>query len=377
MDDDDDHSCYSDCHEKEVQPLEDVMGTASSTLPMETPAVSAHHQSAGDERDAVVAQLKQQFEDHKLATDAEIAQLKQQAAEKDAVNVRWMARAMFCRDLKATPLQSFADLMQRIEALGLPPMDDVSSTAEPVGIKAAAASSMGPSVVGNKRLDMSNFNYLWLTKEQKLQSPYLQMEIVNSALDDVLASHFFDSDATQYDTFVTNHARILQRLRAVLWYYLYDTLMSGMLDERDHMTPMAGVFVKSLIDQLPECRLNLTARAVIQANFKATESNTQLDTSKTDKLTFPTKLFDTTTGKYGDHVVSGFSDLVITDAADDTSFRAIIELKLRGKLQPSAVQKKERGQVFGEMLGLKCRHPQRPLYVGVLTDLFSLYVLLA
>eukprot|EP01039_Chlorochromonas_danica_P020713 gene20713-25353_t len=146
-----------------------------------------------------------------------------------------MARMRFCRGLKVTPLQSLADLMQRIEALGLPPMGDGSSTAEPVDIKAAAASSMSASVRNDKRLDMSHFNYLWLTKEQKLQCPYLHMEIVDSALDDVLASHFFDSDATQYDTFVTNHARILQRLRAVLWYYLYDTLMSGMLDERDHM----------------------------------------------------------------------------------------------------------------------------------------------
>jgi hypothetical protein len=87
-------------------------------------------------------------------------------------------------------------------------------------------------------------------------------------------------------------------------------------------------------------------------------------------LTFQTKTFDRTTGSDGEQVINGDTDLVITDASDHSSFRAIIELQ-----QPSAVQTRARGQVFAEMLGLKCHHP--PLHVGVLTDLFSLYVLLS
>eukprot|EP01033_Poteriospumella_lacustris_P004764 gene4764-3419_t len=369
--------CSQSDSRKEVQPLDDIMGTAPSTLPMELTAIPAHHQSAGDEKDAEIEWLRERLREQVAelaAKDAEIEQRRERIKEQR----KKIARVMFCRDLKVTPLQSLEDLMQRIEALELPPMDDVSSAEEPVDIKAAAASSMSASVRNDKRLDMSNFSYLWLTKEQTLQSPYLQMEIVDSALDDVLASHFFDSDPMQYTTFVASHGFILQRLRAVLWYYLHDMGIYGMLEEREHMTPIACVFVKSLIDQLPECRLNLTARVAIpgdfllSADYAADDDNLIVASDKlTDKLMFQTKMFDKTTGSDGEHLINGDTDLVITDASDHSSFRAIIELKLQGKvLQPSAVQTRARGQVFAEMLGLKCRHPQRPLHLPESSPVF-------
>eukprot|EP01033_Poteriospumella_lacustris_P017874 gene17874-12813_t len=79
--------------------------------------------------------------------------------------------------------------------------------------------------------------------------------------------------------------------------------------------------------------------------------------------------------------VTGYADILISAATTSIStatetMACFVELKLPNELQPAHAQTLPRGQVFAEMMGLQCRPPDLPLPVGVLTDLFSFYVLL-
>eukprot|EP01033_Poteriospumella_lacustris_P014971 gene14971-10709_t len=346
------------------------------------------------ERDDKVNELHRQIQQDRAKQQDECLQSQQQRDElKDKMqrsdhNLRLMG---FPFRLVSEPPRTLVELLTRIGELNLPKIDHEESLSEAV---AAAFQSKPPTSAGtlrNLKIDMSTFNYLWLSDAQKQRMPYLQLQLKEEAIETVLVSHFFHDRRAEYDRVRDTFAEALRRLREVCLFFAPANPRYPHIEERKHLTPMATLFVKALIDELSFSNAQLSTAVGLQVDIERLAGTNVVEEDTTTKMSVedcyaaslkwsvplvgPEDMTKT-------HEVTGHADILISSATTSAStstsktLACVVELKLPSRLMPSQAQTLPRGQVFAEMMGLKCYSPDLPLHVGVLTDLFSFYVLL-
>lgn len=200
-------------------------------------------------------------------------------------------------------------------------------------------------------------------------------------MDEALVSYFFGGNQKDYDRVLKSSSSALLRLREVCLFYSEAHPREPQIEERKHITPMATLFLKAVIDSLPfragrlrtQVGLQVSIEEAVATNIEeevTTISVRVADDSTTLKFSIPL-VGPENVEKI--HEITGFTDIEILAATAPPleDLACIVELKHPNRLKPSHSQTIERGQVFGEILGLKCRSSDLPLHVGILTDLFS------